>query len=235
MTASKQPDLVTDYLDAILVGNRGRAVQVVEEALKGGMAVRDIHLGVIQEAQYEIGRRWQENLLTVAQEHLATAVSQLVLSHLYRHLPRSPRNGKRILLACVEGEQHEMGARIMADLLEAEGFEVRLLGSNVPTDHLVSMAAEMRPDLVALSASMSFHLEALRRAVSRLRLVLGPRVPILAGGRAVLWTPGIEEQLGVPPAPKDANGVVEAVCTLLRVDLRRTGRGAVPPSGLEGR
>ena len=191
------------YLKAIVAGERSRAVQVVEQCLKQGMSVRDIHLQVIQEAQYEIGRLWQENQLTIAQEHLATAVSQLVLSHLYRHLPRAPSNGRRVLLACVEGEQHEMGVRILADLLEAEGFEVKLLGANVPTDHLVTLAVEMRPDLVALSASLSFHLQSLRRAVARLREALGPLVPILAGGRAVAWTPGIEGQIGVPPLPQD--------------------------------
>jgi methanogenic corrinoid protein MtbC1 len=179
--------------------------------------VPDLQLQVIQVVQYEIGRLWQENKLSVAQEHLATAVSQLVLSHLYQHLPRTARNGKRVLVACVEGEQHEMGVRILADFLEMAGFDAQLLGANVPTDSLVATAAQVRPDLIALSASLSFHIPALRQAVIRLKEALGPSFPVLIGGRAVAWAPGIEEQLGVPLAATDARGMVEAARAILKV------------------
>lgn len=211
-------DLATKYLDAVLSGDRRRALDlIVHEGLGRGLAVPDLQLQVIQVAQYEVGRLWQENKLSVAQEHLATAVSQLVLSHLYQHLPRMERNGKRVLVACVEGEQHEMGVRILADFLEMSGFEAQLLGANVPTDSLVARAAQSRPDLIALSASLSFHIPALRAAVARLREALGASLPILIGGRAVLWAPGIEEQLGVPPAAKDAREMVAAARAILGV------------------
>jgi len=212
-------ELAKKYLDAVLTGDRREALRlIVEDGLQQGIAVPDLHLNVIQAAQYEIGRLWQENRLSVAQEHLATAVSQLVLSHLYHHLPKAPSNGKRVLVSCVQGEQHEVGVRIIADFLEMAGFQVQLLGANVPTDSLVAMVKQARPDLVALSASLSFHLPALRQAVARVREVTGPSFPILVGGRAVLWAAGIEEQLGVPPAAKDAWGMVEAARALLKVN-----------------
>ncbi len=211
-------DLAKKYLEAVLIGDRREALRlVVEDGLQQGISVPDLHLNVIQAAQYEIGRLWQENRLSVAQEHLATAVSQLVLSHLYHHLPKAQSNGKRVMVSCVEGEHHEIGVRILADFLEMAGFQVQLLGANVPTDGLVAMVKQARPDLVALSASLSFHLPALRQAVARVREATGPSFPILIGGRAVLWAPGIEEQLGVPPAAKDAWGMVATARALLKV------------------
>ena len=54
--------------------------------------------------------------------------------------------------------------------------------------------------------------------MARVREVTGPSFPILVGGRAVLWAAGIEEQLGVPPAAKDAWGMVEAARALLKVN-----------------
>jgi methanogenic corrinoid protein MtbC1 len=176
--------LTRRYVAAQLAGDRREALRLVDEGLASGLSAADVQLRVVQPAQYEIGQRWQDNEITVAQEHLATAISQLVLAHLYRHLPRDAKNGKRVIVACVEGELHDMGARVAADHLEMSGYDVQYLGANVPTDDLVTMVRANPPDLLALSASMPSHLPAVRDAVTRVCQATGNGVPIALGGRA---------------------------------------------------
>ena len=205
------------YLAAQLAGDRREALRLlVDEGLLRGIPLQDIHLKIIQPAQYEIGRLWQENRISVAQEHLATAISQLALSHLYRHLPRDPFNGKVVMLSCVEGELHEVGARMASDFLEMAGFDVRFLGANVPTHHLVRMVREQTPDLLALSVSMTYHLPALRTALEQVRAV-APRLHIAVGGLAFTWVPGLERELGVSFHGKDARELVASACRILGV------------------
>ncbi len=205
------------YLAAQLSGNRREALRLlVDEGLLRGVPIQDIHLKVIQLAQYEIGRLWQENTISVAQEHMATAISQLALSHLYRHLPRDPPNGKVIMVACVEGELHEMGGRMASDFLEMAGFDVQFLGANVPTEHLVRMVTAHPPDLLALSASISYHLPALRSAVEQVRKV-APELRIAVGGLAFNWAPGLENELNISFHGKDARELVAAACRTLGV------------------
>ena len=176
--------LTERYVAAQLAGDRRAALALIDEGLDGGLSAAELQLEVVQPAQYEIGRLWQENRITVAQEHLATAISQLVLAHLYRHLPRDASNGKRVLVACVEGELHDMGARVAADHLEMAGYAVQYLGANVPTTDLVAMVRQHPPDLLALSASMPAHLPAVKDAVTRVCAATGNGVPIALGGRA---------------------------------------------------
>ncbi|WP_225409041.1 cobalamin B12-binding domain-containing protein [Stigmatella hybrida] len=205
------------YLAAQLAGDRREALRLlVDEGLLRGIPLQDLHLKVIQPAQYEIGRLWQENHISVAQEHLATAISQLALSHLYRHLPRDPFNGKVIMLSCVEGELHEVGARMAADFLEMAGFDVRFLGANVPSHHLVRMVREQTPDLLALSVTMTYHLPALRDAVAVVREAV-PKLPIAVGGLAFSWVPGLEKELDVAFFGKDARELVASACKTLGV------------------
>ncbi|WP_224240368.1 cobalamin B12-binding domain-containing protein [Hyalangium gracile] len=205
------------YLAAQLAGDRREALRLlVDEGLLRGIPLQDIHLKVIQSAQYEIGRLWQENRISVAQEHLATAISQLALSHLYRHLPRDPSNGKVVMMSCVEGELHEVGARMASDFLEMAGFDVRFLGANVPTDHLERMVREQTPDLLALSVTMTYHLPALRAAVDRVRAV-APRLHIAVGGLAFTWASGVENDLNVSFHGRDARELVAAACRILGV------------------
>ncbi|MFL5358120.1 B12-binding domain-containing protein [Archangium sp.] len=205
------------YLSAQLAGNRREALRLlVDEGLLRGVPVPSLHLEVIQKAQWEIGRLWQENHISVAQEHLATAISQLALSHLYRHLQRDPPNGRTVLLSCVEGELHELGARMASDFLEMAGFDVRFLGANVPTEHLVREVVGTRPDLLALSVTMTYHVPALRKAVVAVRETL-PLLPMVVGGLAFTWMPGLEADLGVPFFGKDARELVAAACRMFEV------------------
>jgi methanogenic corrinoid protein MtbC1 len=210
------PPLAHRYLQAQIDGDRARALRIIIEGLESGMEVPELHLSVIQPVQYEIGRLWQQNQLTIAQEHVATAISQLAMAHLYRHMPRAPLNGKKVLLGCVEGELHDMGPRIGTDFLEMAGFEVRFLGANVPTESLIEMVARERPDLVALSVSLIFNLPALRHAVARVREAVGDDVQIAIGGQALQWAPSLESQLSVPSFGKDAREMVAAARQILQ-------------------
>jgi len=205
------------YLSAQLKGNRREALRlVVDEGLLRGIPFATLHSEIIRKAQWEIGRLWQENHISVAQEHMATAISQLALSHLYRHLPRDPPNGRTVMVSCVEGELHELGARMASDFLEMAGFDVRFLGASVPVEHLVREVRESPPDLLALSVTMTFHLSALREAVAAVRAAV-PRVPLVVGGLAISWAPGVDAELGVPFIGTDASELVAAACRLLEV------------------
>ncbi|MCU0680679.1 MAG: cobalamin-dependent protein [Polyangiaceae bacterium] len=205
------------YLAAQLAGDSREALAVViERGVEAGVPVSELQLQVVQPAQREIGRLWQENLISVAQEHLATSISQLVVSRLYSHMPRERPNGKHVLVACVEGELHDVGARMGADFLEMAGFEVRFLGANVATAALGRALGEGPVDVLGLSASMSFHEPALRAAVREARRVKGEGLPILVGGGLVRWAPGLREELGVEAFGESADTLVERCRRRLR-------------------
>ncbi len=217
MTTDTIAAIRESYLSAQLAGNRREALRLlVDEGVLRGIPLPTLHLDVIQKAQWEIGRRWQENEISVAQEHMATAISQLALSHLYRHLQRDPPNGRLVMVSCVEGELHELGARMASDFLEMAGFDVRFLGASVPTEHLVREVHETKPDLLALSVTMTYHLPALRQAVAAVREA-APSLPMAVGGLAFTWVPGVEAELGVPFFGKDARELVTSTCRMFEV------------------
>jgi methanogenic corrinoid protein MtbC1 len=198
MTGERNPlgELRDRYVRAQLVGDRREAVRlVVEDGLGCGVRVLDIQAHVIQSAQQEIGRLWQQNRVTIAQEHMASAISQLSLAALFeRAVPAKPL-GKKLLLACVEGELHDLPARMVADFLEIEGFDVRYLGADVPLHDLLKMVSAEPPDLIGLSVTMSFNVPSLRTAVDKLREL--SQLPIFVGGHAIEWSKGLADELGV--------------------------------------
>ena len=89
------------YLEALLGGDRRRAGDIVRQLVDNGAAVKDVYLRVFQRSQHEIGRLWQINRISVAQEHFCTAATQLIMSQLYDRIFSSERKGLRMVATCV--------------------------------------------------------------------------------------------------------------------------------------
>lgn len=212
-------DVLTDlrqrYLAAQLAGNRREALRVVmHDGLSLNISVPDLQRHVIQEAQREIGRLWQENEINIAQEHMATAISHMALARLYDEAPHAPPNHKKVIVACVTGELHDFPARLVADALDLAGFELRYLGADVPLHSLLPLLAQEKPDLLALSTTMVFNLPSLRAMVSEVRATW-PELPIVIGGAACLDVRGLATELGVVGSGSNATELVALAQQLL--------------------
>ena len=170
------------------------------------MAIRDVYLRVFQPCQRELGRLWQAGRITVAQEHYGTAATQLIMSQLAPRLFATERNGRRAVVACVAGEAHEVGPRMVADLLELGGWDTIYLGSNVPVRGVVQALAEHRADLLAVSATMTYHLPAVLDLIAAVRAEPAcAGVRVMVGGRLFDAEPGLWRRVGADGHAADAD------------------------------
>jgi len=173
-----------DYLKALLAGDRAAAGEVVESLLAGSMALPAIYLNVLSPVMVQIGELWGRGAINVAQEKLATQITLGQMAKL-RLLQVAPRlSAHRVLVSCVEGEEHYIGARMAADLFMMEGWAVDFLGPNVPGTSLIEMIKSRRPQLVALSATMQRHVKKMKGLIRQLT-TLSPRPKVLLGGHAL--------------------------------------------------
>ncbi len=173
-----------DYLKALLAGDRAAAGEVVESLLAGSMALPAIYLNVLSPVMVQIGELWGRGAINVAQEKLATQITLGQMAKL-RLLQVAPRlSAHRVLVSCVEGEEHYIGARMAADLFMMEGWAVDFLGPNVPGTSLIEMIKSRRPQLVALSATMQRHVKKMKSLIRQLT-TLSPRPKVLLGGQAL--------------------------------------------------
>lgn len=172
------------YREAALRGNHREANAALTDSLnRTGTTPARTAIHVIQPALYEIGRLWQQNKVSVAREHLATAVSVTVLAQQMATAAIPPGNGLRALFACPSGNQHALGLRMVANAFELDGWDSYYLGENVPVTSLISQVRELRPHLLGLSATLPQHLRSLRESIAALRAAMGNDCPkILIGG-----------------------------------------------------
>jgi methanogenic corrinoid protein MtbC1 len=162
-----EPDAIA-FQEALLSGDQRRALAIVNACIDGGRSLLDIELNIIQAVMYRIGEKWQANEVSVAQEHLASAIVQSVMTVALLKSTPSPLNKKRVLLACVAGNHHTIGLRMVADSFQLAGWEIQYLGANVPTSSLIQQIGEWSPDLVGLSLSFVQQLRVVKDIIAQL-------------------------------------------------------------------
>jgi len=165
------------FLAAILGGQRQAALGIVEEALQNGARHTDIYVDVITESLHAIGSLWEQNKISVAQEHMASAIAQYVIAMIYpRLIPQSPSRGTMVVTG-VAGEQHQIGANLVADALEENGWAVRFLGSNLPNASILSTIEEISADVLCISTTLVANLPSAAELIEIALSKLGEKAP----------------------------------------------------------
>ncbi len=222
--AGDQPHdaLAQQFLDLLLLRERRAAADLVATAVtRDGLPLQRLYLDVFQRSQREIGRLWQLNRIGVADEHFATAATMALMNRFFPQFATAGAGaGPRAVCCCVEGDLHELGLRMVADFLEMGGWDCDYLGANTPRADLLRSLASDPPRLVALSATMTFHVGAVAELIRQLRAQPETAgLPVLVGGRPFLVEDTLWRKIGADAFAHDADSVIDAA-------TRLTARGA---------
>ncbi len=202
--------IAEEFEAALLRGDQRKALAILNRAMDGGHSLVDAEMRMIQPALYQIGEKWQANQISVAQEHMATAIVQMVMPMGLLRSPPPAQNGKSVLLACVEGNQHAVGLSMVSDAFSLAGWQVQYLGADVPTRALVAQIIEAKPELVGLSVSFPQQLRVARDIIYQLAEKMGSTKPaVMIGGLAVNRFARLAEVLGADASSVNAQMAVD--------------------------
>jgi len=177
------------YTSALCAADAPAVEALVTEALAAGLAPTVIQVGVITQAMKRIGDLWEQGELTIADEHVATGLSNRALLPLQEPLQTAPpRSRERIVLAGIEGQTHVLGLQMVADVLEGAGFEVFYLGADVPSPSLDAFVSEHMPAIVGLTSTQDSDAPRLAAAIVAIHHA-HQAAQIMLGGNGVpaLW------------------------------------------------
>ena len=171
------------YLDALLEGNEEAASAPLKAMLAEGASISDVYIRVLTPAMARVGELWRKRKVDVAQQKLATEITLGQMDKLRSLGVAKQKSPHRTLVCCIKGELHSTGARMTADLFRLEGWTVDFLGPDVPTEAIVAMVTNRRPQILALSVTMKSNLKHVRGLLESLRKLETPP-KVLIGGQA---------------------------------------------------
>ncbi|MGE0085644.1 MAG: B12-binding domain-containing protein [Desulfococcaceae bacterium] len=176
-------EMYQNYFSSLISGKRLVCADIAEKTVKNRIPVKDIYVSLFQRALYKVGELWEHNKISVAAEHMATSITEGLMNRIYPDIVSQKRVGKKVIVSAVENEQHQVGAKMVADLFEINGWDAFYLGAGTPTHELIRFAEEIQPDVIGLSLSVYLHMEELEKTVKIVRQHFS-EIPILAGGQA---------------------------------------------------
>ncbi len=172
------------YLSALLDGNKEECTRIVITLLESGVPVKEIYTDIIKRSMYRIGQLWENDRTSIAREHQATKITETIISLIYPYILRVPKIDKKVIVTCTDKEFHELGARIVSDIFELNGWHSIFLGANTPKEELVRLIEEEKPDLVALSLNFYINIVRLIKEVELINERF-PDLPIIVGGQGL--------------------------------------------------
>ncbi len=201
--------LAREYLHTLLGGYRAAAARLVLDAADRGEPVRDLYLQVFQPALREVGRLWQLDKINVAQEHFCSAATQVAMAQLLPHALPAERHGHGVMVACVQGDLHDLGARMVADFFEMAGWDAWFCGASTPHADLVQTLAGRTTDVLAISVTLGKYLHEVQELIGLVRAhPRCARLRILVGGHPFTVDPSLWQKLGADGTAGDAEAGV---------------------------
>jgi methanogenic corrinoid protein MtbC1 len=178
--------LYQTYLNALLNSDRKTCFNIVEELLKDDIDIKTLYTDLFQRSLVDVGLLWERNKISVAKEHMATSLTQSTMQLVYPKLFTEEYTERTAVVSSATNEFHHVGARMVADVFEMHGWNCVYLGANTPDNDLITYIEEKKPDVVALSVSISFNLPLALEVVQEIKSRWADQA-ILLGGQAFMW------------------------------------------------
>jgi DNA-binding transcriptional MerR regulator len=148
--AALHPAVLRDELTGALDAFDEPLAQSILDRLLATTTVDTLLRDVVLPYLHELGERWARGDASVAQEHFASSVLRGRLLGLARAWGQGL--GPAAVLACLPGEQHDLGLLAFGLALRARGWRIVFLGPDAPIDTVADACRRLEPDLVTLSA-----------------------------------------------------------------------------------
>jgi len=178
-----EQDILARYLEPLLRGDRKACRAAIEESLQRGIPANSVYVHIVWPIMVEIERLLRADKITPIQEHLATRINRTIVDQLQNKLPRRPSKSKKIVVCCAPDELQELGAQMITDLFESDGWEVRFLGGGLTNDDILAFINEYSPDILLIYGTAPKQAPAVRRLIDTIKSVNAwPHMRIMVSG-----------------------------------------------------
>jgi methanogenic corrinoid protein MtbC1 len=199
----QQPDVWRGYREEMIAAVTGFDETGLEEVYSDALALYPVDVvtrRLLVPLLRELGERWADAEGSVAEEHFFATYLRNKLGARFHHRRRHA-GAPRLLAACLPGEHHEIGLLLFALAAHDRGYELILLGADMPIEELPAVARRTHCQAIVLSGSVEPWRDVLERQLGE--LVSAVRSPVFVGGRTAVRHAETIQQAGAIPLGDD--------------------------------
>lgn len=199
--------------DAVLIGKKKAVTALIDAQIAQGKTADEIINGMIVPALHEVGARFERRKYFLPQLIYSAETARSAFDYLEKHfVSADARTKKKVVIATVQGDIHDIGKNLVAMLLRNHGFEVIDLGKDVPAEVIVDAADAHSAHIIALSALITTTAREMEKVIA-LTQHRGLSAKVLVGGAVI--TEDYAGSIGADGYAPDAAGAVIKASQLL--------------------
>ena len=202
--------VIEQLFSHLVSGDRRSARQLVDTVYETGIAPETVAKDVFWPILETTTSLFRKDQITVLSHQYATRILRMLVDQgQARYTQAKPRN-KRISMFCGPNEAEELAGQLVADLLEADGYEVTFAGGGVANDEIREELSQRDPDVLLLFASSAKDAPFIRELIDGIRengAYAG--MQIVVGGGIFNRAPGLAEEIGADVCAASPNDLLE--------------------------
>lgn len=203
-------NLSEQLLTALINADRSGASDIIGHALNSGIAPRQVIADILDPAIVQLGRLWEEEAMSLAQNFVASKIAEDTLLRCIPVKSFHPAGKGAAVIGNIEDDFHSLGRKSMGLFLSAAGWDVYDLGNDVPAEELLEKALEVNARVIGVSAMMqttAMNIRKLRQLIDDRGLA--GRVKLAVGGAVFNWRPELVAEVGGDGTARNAVGADE--------------------------
>ena len=202
--------LLIRYLQPLLGGRRAECFELIGDAVhEEGVPAEELICDVVWPAMAQVERLYRDDRINTAVEHMACRINRTVADQLQEHLPRRPAKARQVIVACADGPHEELGAQTIADLFQADGWDVYFVGGGVPDDEILALVGQVRPQVLLICGARPEAVPNTRAMIERIRDVgVCPTMNIIVTGGIFNRADGLWQEVGADACCESPRSVI---------------------------
>jgi len=198
------------YMESLLAGNRQQCRNIISQQLQSRTTAEQLLRKVVWQSIERVDRLYREDRINAATEHMAVRINRCITTQLQMSLEYLPANGKRILIACADGETEEVSGQVVADLFEARGWDVYFIGGGVPNDETLTLVGQLRPEILLICGTHPQGAPGVRALIDLIRDVgTNPTMNVLVSGGVFNRADGLSKEVNADLSAKTPSEAIK--------------------------
>jgi len=184
-------------------------VKLSQEALEADVQPAIIISEALVPGIQEAGELWNKNVYFWPDIVMSTEAFRIAMEVIEPHLSAGQIGSTgKVLIGTVAGDMHNLGKKIVIDILRCGNFNVTDLGEDVPMKTFIDKVKESKPDILGLGCYMTTTMPEMRNIITELKHSgLRDSVKVIIGGVPI--SQEFADEIGADAWGKDAFDAVE--------------------------
>lgn len=192
-------EFYNQVLSALQAEDKERAVLLSMNALKEEkISVVDLYEKILAPGLASVVDEYPIIEDLIWREHVRSGIIRTIIESAYPYIlkQREEPNGQKVIVLCPEFEEHELGARMVADFFRLEGFDATFVGARTPVNTIHKAIEMVEPDYLVISVTNFYNFVSVKKTIEDIKEKSTHDLTIVVGGRAISANPEAVEFVG---------------------------------------